>query len=76
MVEDHRSTAPLVAPIFDLSQREKTPLSLHLCGTNFQLKVWEALLQIPVGAVTTYEHIASEVGNPKGDQGSWYGSGT
>ena len=65
MIEDHRSTAPLIAPIFDLNQREKTGLHLHLCGTNFQLKVWEALLQIPVGAVTTYEHIASEVGNPK-----------
>ena len=46
-------------------QREKTSLHLHLSGTNFQLKVWEALLTIPVGAVTTYEHIAFEVGQPK-----------
>ncbi len=65
MVEDHRSTAPLIAPIFDLRQRERASLHLHLSGTNFQLKVWEALLNIPVGAVTTYEHIAMEVGNPK-----------
>ena len=65
MIEDHRSTAPLIAPIFDLNRREKTALHLHLSGTNFQLKVWEALLNIPVGFVTTYEHIASEVGNPK-----------
>jgi len=65
MIEDHRSTAPLIAPIFDLNQRGKTALHLHLSGTNFQLKVWEALLNIPVGAVTTYEHIALEVGKPK-----------
>ena len=65
MLEDQRSTAPLVAPIFDLRQREKASLYLHLKGTNFQLKVWEALLNIPVGAVTTYEHIARGVGSPK-----------
>jgi AraC family transcriptional regulator, regulatory protein of adaptative response / methylated-DNA-[protein]-cysteine methyltransferase len=63
MIEDHRSTSPLVEPIFDLGYRGK-PLSVHLRGTNFQLKVWEALLQIPVGAVTTYEGIASRIGKP------------
>jgi AraC family transcriptional regulator of adaptative response/methylated-DNA-[protein]-cysteine methyltransferase len=35
-----------------------------LRGTNFQLKVWEALLQIPTGAVTTYAGIASKIGKP------------
>jgi AraC family transcriptional regulator, regulatory protein of adaptative response / methylated-DNA-[protein]-cysteine methyltransferase len=40
-------------------------LSLHLRGTNFQIKVWEALLNIPTGAVTTYEHIAVQIGIPK-----------
>ncbi|MCJ7432271.1 MAG: methylated-DNA--[protein]-cysteine S-methyltransferase [Anaerolineales bacterium] len=64
MIEDHRATAPLVGPIFDLSQRGKVPLQLHLRGTNFQLKVWEALLNIPAGAVTTYEGIASMIGTP------------
>ena len=64
MIEDHKATAPLVKPIFDLSQRGNDPLRLHLRGTNFQLKVWEALLNIPVGAVTTYEGIASMIGSP------------
>jgi AraC family transcriptional regulator of adaptative response/methylated-DNA-[protein]-cysteine methyltransferase len=41
------------------------PLKLHLRGTNFQIKVWEALLNIPTGALTTYEHIASQIGNPR-----------
>jgi AraC family transcriptional regulator, regulatory protein of adaptative response / methylated-DNA-[protein]-cysteine methyltransferase len=65
MIEDHKSTVPLIEPIFDLrySHRGK-PLNVHLRGTNFQLKVWEALLQIPVGGVTTYAGIASRIGNP------------
>jgi AraC family transcriptional regulator of adaptative response/methylated-DNA-[protein]-cysteine methyltransferase len=65
MIEDYRSTGSLVEPIFDLqfSTRIK-PLTLHLRGTNFQLKVWEALLDIPAGAVTTYEGIASRIGKP------------
>jgi AraC family transcriptional regulator of adaptative response/methylated-DNA-[protein]-cysteine methyltransferase len=65
MIEDHRSTVGLIEPIFDLrySQRGK-PLNVHLRGTNFQLKVWEALLQVPAGEVTTYAGIASRIGNP------------
>lgn len=65
MIEDYRATAALVEPIFDLrySTRIK-PLNLHLRGTNFQLKVWEALLQIPSGAVTTYEGLAQRIGQP------------
>ena len=65
MIEDHRSTVTLMEPIFDLrySHRGK-PLNVHLRGTNFQLKVWEALLQIPAGEVTTYAGIASRIGNP------------
>ncbi len=43
--------------------REKLPLLVQ--GTNFQIKVWEALLTIPQGAVTTYQQIAESIGNPK-----------
>jgi AraC family transcriptional regulator of adaptative response/methylated-DNA-[protein]-cysteine methyltransferase len=65
MVEDYRATASLVGPIFDLQFNTRIkPLTLHLRGTNFQLKVWEALLQIPNGAATTYEGIASRIGKP------------
>lgn len=63
MIEDHKSTLPLIEPIFDLGGRGK-PLNVHLRGTNFQLKVWEALLDIPAGAVTTYEGIAERIGKP------------
>jgi AraC family transcriptional regulator of adaptative response/methylated-DNA-[protein]-cysteine methyltransferase len=65
MVEDPQTTAPLIAPIFILNMRDETPLHLHLRGTNFQLKVWQALLDIPAGAVTTYEGIAAQIGRPK-----------
>ncbi|MBI3153340.1 MAG: methylated-DNA--[protein]-cysteine S-methyltransferase [Chloroflexi bacterium] len=64
MIEDYKSTAPLVTRIFSDLEID-TPLKLHLRGTNFQIKVWEALLSIPSGAVTTYEHIAAHIGNPK-----------
>ena len=69
MVEDYKSTAPLIELIFHTGRTRldttSQPLNLHLRGTNFQIKVWEALLQIPVGATTTYEHIATQIGNPK-----------
>jgi AraC family transcriptional regulator of adaptative response/methylated-DNA-[protein]-cysteine methyltransferase len=65
MIEDYRSTAALIEPIFDLRYNHHgKPLNVHLRGTNFQLKVWEALLQVPVGAVTTYEGIAARIGKP------------
>jgi len=65
MIEDYRVTAALVEPIFDLRYNTRIkPLTLHLRGTNFQLKVWEALLAIPAGSVTTYEGIASRIGKP------------
>ncbi|MEO0343807.1 MAG: bifunctional helix-turn-helix domain-containing protein/methylated-DNA--[protein]-cysteine S-methyltransferase [Pseudomonadota bacterium] len=38
---------------------------LHLIGAPFQIKVWEALLAIPSGQVTTYGDIAHHIGNPK-----------
>ena len=65
MIEDYRATAALVEPIFDLRYNTRIkPLTLYLRGTNFQLKVWEALLAIPAGSVTTYEGIASRIGKP------------
>ena len=43
----------------------KGEASLHMMGAPFQLKVWEALLQIPSGHVTTYSEIAQAIGSPK-----------
>ncbi len=68
MIEDHQATAALALQIFGQRVGERgqnPPLKIHLRGTNFQIKVWEALLSIPSGEVTTYERIAAQIGNPK-----------
>jgi AraC family transcriptional regulator of adaptative response/methylated-DNA-[protein]-cysteine methyltransferase len=64
LVEDPSTTRPLVARIFSLPKDHAVPLSLYLSGTNFQIKVWEALLRIPPGCVATYEDIAAAIGKP------------
>jgi AraC family transcriptional regulator of adaptative response/methylated-DNA-[protein]-cysteine methyltransferase len=64
LCEEPAATAPLVPQIF-APGAGLPPLSVYLTGTNFQLKVWEALLKIPPGQVTTYEHLAAEIGNAR-----------
>ena len=63
MLEDRKTTAVYLEPIFNLG-RHNQALHLHLRGTNFQLKVWEALLHVPYGTVTTYEGLAERIGRP------------
>jgi len=62
--------------IFNLDWRRPNELKLHLKGTPFQLKVWEALLKIPVGGLTTYSGICSRIDNPNASRavGSAIGS--
>ena len=61
-LHDPAATRPLIRQAF--SGDRSGALDLHLKGTNFQVKVWEALLRIPAGAVATYEEIASTVCSP------------
>ena len=65
LVERPAATRPLAERIFGGGQPPRQPLAVLVKGTNFQLKVWEALLRIPVGAVTTYESLASAAGVPR-----------
>lgn len=66
IVEDPAKTRPLVARIYDPAQwRRSSPLPILVKGTNFQIKVWEALLRIPVGTVVSYEDIALYIGFPR-----------
>jgi AraC family transcriptional regulator of adaptative response/methylated-DNA-[protein]-cysteine methyltransferase len=62
-------TAPVVDQIFSRgsagSGTSAGPLPLHLRGTNFQIKVWEALLRLPLGQVTSYASLAEQVGTSK-----------
>lgn len=66
--ERPRVTAPVASRIFKaLEIRDPeglVPLGLLVRGTNFQVKVWRALLQIPIGSVATYEDIATAIGAP------------
>lgn len=61
LIEDTNQTADHIKAIF--SPNAKSPITLHLRGTNFQIKVWEALLRIPTGQVTSYENLAVFTGN-------------
>jgi AraC family transcriptional regulator of adaptative response/methylated-DNA-[protein]-cysteine methyltransferase len=51
--------------IFTQDWKNLSQIKLHLKGTPFQLKVWEALLKIPMGDVSTYSLIANHINNPK-----------
>ncbi|KAA6439274.1 methylated-DNA--[protein]-cysteine S-methyltransferase [Dyadobacter flavalbus] len=62
--ENHIVTQDYVNRIFDPSGQTPVRLPLIVHGTNFQLKVWEALLKIPNGSVTTYQQIAKSIGVP------------
>ncbi|MCK0119978.1 bifunctional helix-turn-helix domain-containing protein/methylated-DNA--[protein]-cysteine S-methyltransferase [Loktanella sp. F6476L] len=61
-IENPAHLTPWVKTAFALSDNA-TPL--HLIGAPFQIKVWEALLQVPTGTVTTYSEIATAIGSPK-----------
>ncbi len=66
----HRSDHPLSGereetPKASWVRGKAAPLNLHLYGTNFQLQVWRALLEIPCGSVTSYQSIAQKLGSPK-----------
>lgn len=65
-VEDMAATAPYASRIFDpKAWRHDQPLRVVMIGSDFQIRVWEALLKIPMGAARTYSAIASEIGAPK-----------
>jgi len=50
--------------IFSQDWKSLSDIKLHLKGTPFQLKVWEALLNIPMGRLSTYGSISDSIGNP------------
>ncbi|MFQ1900276.1 bifunctional transcriptional activator/DNA repair enzyme AdaA [Aeromonas veronii] len=58
-------TRGVIHTMFDGSKAPDRPISLHVSGTNFQISVWRALLQIPPAKVVSYAQVASAVGNPK-----------
>jgi len=69
LLRDDAATAGAAARAFDLAANGETPgaepLPLLVRGTNFQIKVWEALLRIPFGRLVSYQTIARAIGQPK-----------
>jgi AraC family transcriptional regulator, regulatory protein of adaptative response / methylated-DNA-[protein]-cysteine methyltransferase len=64
--EDSARTAPFAGRIFNTDLwHADTPLRVVLIGTDFEIRVWETLLRIPVGKASTYSDIAAHLGKPK-----------
>jgi AraC family transcriptional regulator of adaptative response/methylated-DNA-[protein]-cysteine methyltransferase len=65
-VEDHARTAALARRVFDTNLwRADQPLRVVLIGTDFEVRVWQTLLRIPMGKATTYSSIAADLDRPK-----------
>jgi len=65
-VEDFAATAPTARRIFDQTLwRKDQPLRIVLIGTDFEVRVWEKLLDIPMGQLDTYSGVARKIGEPK-----------
>jgi AraC family transcriptional regulator of adaptative response/methylated-DNA-[protein]-cysteine methyltransferase len=57
--------APVAARVFDPTRwSPDQPVKVVLIGTDFEVKVWETLLKIPVGRATTYQSVAEHIGRP------------
>ncbi|WP_398475841.1 methylated-DNA--[protein]-cysteine S-methyltransferase [Tardiphaga sp.] len=65
MIEDMEATAPLARRIFDNKLwRPDQPLRVVLIGTDFEVRVWETLLKIPMGRAVSYSDIACKIEKP------------
>lgn len=53
-----------IVKVFQSNWQQAVPVNLHVKATPFQLQVWQALLKIPLGNVTTYGSIAEAIHNP------------
>jgi AraC family transcriptional regulator of adaptative response/methylated-DNA-[protein]-cysteine methyltransferase len=62
--EDKSAVGPIARRIFSIDNRQHR-FNLQLKGTNFQINVWKALLNIPTGCVVSYRDIAAYIGHPQ-----------
>ncbi|MGV1907395.1 bifunctional helix-turn-helix domain-containing protein/methylated-DNA--[protein]-cysteine S-methyltransferase [Agrobacterium cavarae] len=64
-VEDSAATVPYAERIFDPARwNSDQPLRVVLLGTDFQVRVWQSLLKIPMGKAVTYSRVAQDIGQP------------
>jgi AraC family transcriptional regulator of adaptative response/methylated-DNA-[protein]-cysteine methyltransferase len=64
LVEDQGAAAETLRQVFVTPPEQGQPLSVVVRGTNFQVRVWEALLRIPSGSLATYGDVARCIGHP------------
>ncbi|GIQ75995.1 transcriptional regulator [Bradyrhizobium sp. RD5-C2] len=65
-VEDTDGTTALAQRVFDTKLwRADQPLRVVLIGTDFEVRVWETLLKVPMGRAVSYSDIATKISNPK-----------
>ncbi|PDT78546.1 MULTISPECIES: bifunctional helix-turn-helix domain-containing protein/methylated-DNA--[protein]-cysteine S-methyltransferase [unclassified Bradyrhizobium] len=65
-VEDTDGTTALAQRVFDTRLwRADQPLRVVLIGTDFEVRVWETLLKVPMGRAVSYSDIASKINSPK-----------
>ena len=66
LIENTAHIAPLARRIFEPRLwRAERPLRVVLIGTDFEVRVWETLLRIPMGRAVSYSDIAARIGTPK-----------
>ena len=64
LIADREAGEALAARAFAAPGNDGDPVTLLLHGTPFQIQVWNALLRVPMGSVTSYQALANYIGNP------------
>lgn len=62
--ENYQHTRAIIAAMFSGEKEFDRPMSLYVSGTNFQISVWKALLQIPPARVASYSQVSDAIGHP------------
>ena len=63
--ENRQRTLAVIKAMFGEEKKLDRPISLHVSGTNFQVSVWKALLQIAPATVASYSQVAAAIGHPR-----------
>jgi AraC family transcriptional regulator, regulatory protein of adaptative response / methylated-DNA-[protein]-cysteine methyltransferase len=64
-IERPERTEAMLAPIFAPARSPAKPLNVVMIGSDFEVRVWDALVKIPAGRACTYSDIAAHLGQPK-----------
>jgi AraC family transcriptional regulator of adaptative response/methylated-DNA-[protein]-cysteine methyltransferase len=62
LLENGDATQRIITTMFEPTHQSTPPRSLHVTGTNFQINVWRALLELPPGALASYSWVAQRIG--------------